>query len=93
MRRIGVDVGGTNTDAALLDGADVVATAKASTTQDTITGIVHSLQLLRQKVTNGKSKVLFWLTEPANDVPTCSALGGSCTCLHGSCYLIVVAQA
>lgn len=40
MLRLGVDVGGTNTDAALLRGAAVVATAKAPTTRDALDGIV-----------------------------------------------------
>ena len=35
-RRIGVDVGGTNTDAALVDGTEVVASVKAPTTDDVI---------------------------------------------------------
>ncbi len=37
MLRIGVDVGGTNTDAALLRGAQVLATIKTGTTAD-VTG-------------------------------------------------------
>ena len=39
MLRIGVDVGGTNTDAALLDGTQVLATVKASTTADVTSGV------------------------------------------------------
>jgi|GEM_PF-31999 len=41
---IGVDVGGTNTDAVLLNGRDVVATAKVSTTEDVTTGIVNAIK-------------------------------------------------
>lgn len=39
MLRIGVDVGGTNTDAALLDGSKVLATVKSSTTADVTSGV------------------------------------------------------
>ncbi len=39
MRRIGVDVGGTNTDAVVIDGAGIVAKAKTATTTDLMTGI------------------------------------------------------
>ncbi|MDP9372352.1 MAG: hydantoinase/oxoprolinase family protein, partial [Chloroflexota bacterium] len=42
--RIGVDVGGTNTDAALLDGRAVLATAKRPTTPDVTAGIVAALE-------------------------------------------------
>ena len=38
--RIGVDVGGTNTDAVLVDGRDVLAEAKTPTTADVTGGIV-----------------------------------------------------
>ena len=41
--RIGVDVGGTNTDAAILDGRAVLATAKRPTTFDVTGGIVAAL--------------------------------------------------
>ena len=43
MRRIGVDVGGTNTDAAVLDGRHVVAAVKAPTTDDVLGGIRAAL--------------------------------------------------
>ncbi|MGI9595859.1 MAG: hydantoinase/oxoprolinase N-terminal domain-containing protein, partial [Acidimicrobiales bacterium] len=42
-RRIGVDVGGTNTDAALVDGRTVVAAAKVPTTDDVLSGIASAL--------------------------------------------------
>jgi N-methylhydantoinase A/oxoprolinase/acetone carboxylase beta subunit len=38
--RLGIDVGGTNTDAALLFGKDVVATAKSYTTPDVRSGVI-----------------------------------------------------
>jgi N-methylhydantoinase A/oxoprolinase/acetone carboxylase beta subunit len=42
--RIGIDVGGTNTDAVLLDGSTVVAAVKSSTTSDVTSGIIASLR-------------------------------------------------
>ena len=42
--RVGIDVGGTNTDAALLDGRAVLATAKRPTTADVTGGIVAALE-------------------------------------------------
>ena len=42
--RIGIDVGGTNTDAVLMDGDRVLAEIKTSTTQDVTAGIVAALR-------------------------------------------------
>lgn len=44
MRRIGIDVGGTNTDAVLLDGDQVVHAVKTPTTADVTTGITTALR-------------------------------------------------
>jgi len=41
--KIGIDVGGTNTDAVVLDGRRVVASVKSPTTQDVTTGILNAL--------------------------------------------------
>ncbi|MEE9298154.1 MAG: hydantoinase/oxoprolinase N-terminal domain-containing protein, partial [Acidimicrobiia bacterium] len=41
--RLGIDVGGTNTDAVLMDGRRVVATLKTPTTEDVSSGIVTAL--------------------------------------------------
>jgi N-methylhydantoinase A/oxoprolinase/acetone carboxylase beta subunit len=46
MRRIGVDVGGTNTDAVLLDGHTVAQAIKTPTTPDVTGGITRALALL-----------------------------------------------
>src|SRR5438067_1623583 len=46
MRRIGIDVGGTNTDAVLLDGARVVHAVKTPTTEDVTGGILAALSRL-----------------------------------------------
>lgn len=46
---IGVDVGGTNTDAVLMDGSQLLGAAKAPTTADVTSGIVAALaELLAQ---------------------------------------------
>ena len=44
MLRIGIDVGGTNTDAVVMDGRTVVASIKAVTTQDVMGGVVAALE-------------------------------------------------
>jgi N-methylhydantoinase A/oxoprolinase/acetone carboxylase beta subunit len=46
MRRIGIDVGGTNTDAVLLEDGRIVHAVKTPTTQDVTGGIVTALDLL-----------------------------------------------
>ncbi len=42
--RIGIDVGGTNTDAALMDGLHVVTACKSPTTADVSSGVVAALR-------------------------------------------------
>ena len=56
MRRIGIDVGGTNTDAVLLEDGRVVHAVKTPTTADVTGGIVSVLDLLFQhpQVTQGR---------------------------------------
>lgn len=44
--RIGVDVGGTNTDAVLVDARDVLAEAKTPTTPDVTAGIATAIRML-----------------------------------------------
>ena len=44
--RIGVDVGGTNTDAVLISGRNVVAAIKRPTSADVVSGIVDAVQTL-----------------------------------------------
>jgi N-methylhydantoinase A/oxoprolinase/acetone carboxylase beta subunit len=43
MIRIGIDVGGTNTDAVVMDGEHVVTSFKAPTSPDVMTGVSQSL--------------------------------------------------
>src|SRR5262249_40270119 len=49
MRRIGIDVGGTNTDAVLLEDGRVVHAVKTPTTPDVTTGIVTALAALTRR--------------------------------------------
>ena len=44
MYRVGIDVGGTNTDAVVLDGKTVLAGVKASTTEDVTSGVIEALE-------------------------------------------------
>lgn len=43
MKRIGIDVGGTNTDAVLIDGQQVVLATKTFTTEDVTSGVRSAL--------------------------------------------------
>lgn len=47
--RIGIDVGGTNTDAVLLDGSTVLAEVKSATSPNVTSGIVEALRGLRAR--------------------------------------------
>lgn len=42
--RIGIDVGGTNTDAVLMDGTDLIAQVKSPTTPDVTSGILTAIE-------------------------------------------------
>jgi N-methylhydantoinase A/oxoprolinase/acetone carboxylase beta subunit len=53
--RIGIDVGGTNTDAALMEGTRVLAVVKTATTPDVTSGIVTALRRLVQD--SGKAQL------------------------------------
>ena len=56
MRRIGIDVGGTNTDAVLLADRQVVRAVKTPTTPDVTTGIVSALaELSANRDVSGKA--------------------------------------
>lgn len=43
MKRIGIDVGGTNTDAVLIDGEKIITSIKVPTTQDVMSGVKAAL--------------------------------------------------
>ncbi|KQS59322.1 hydantoinase subunit beta [Rhizobium sp. Leaf371] len=44
MIRIGIDVGGTNTDAVVMNGTEVIAGVKSATTADVMSGVVNALR-------------------------------------------------
>lgn len=44
MLRIGVDVGGTNTDAVVMDGNSVLSSIKAATTEDVVSGVRTAIE-------------------------------------------------
>lgn len=46
---IGIDVGGTNTDAVLMNGSQVLAAVKESTSEDVTSGIVTAVEQLRSQ--------------------------------------------
>lgn len=46
MKRVGIDVGGTNTDAVLVSDGKVLKSVKSPTTQDVTGGIVEAMKLL-----------------------------------------------
>ena len=52
---VGVDVGGTNTDAVLMDGSNLVGAAKLPTTGDVTSGIIDALtEVLKQLPRDGR---------------------------------------
>lgn len=50
MRRIGIDVGGTNTDAVLVDGSTILGAVKTATTDDVTSGVRTALADLTRTV-------------------------------------------
>ncbi|GFD69509.1 hydantoinase/oxoprolinase family protein [Alteromonas sp. KUL106] len=55
--RIGIDVGGTHTDAVLLDNETILATNKSLTTSDVACGIIESLNALLNKASISASDI------------------------------------
>ncbi|MEZ4416419.1 MAG: hydantoinase/oxoprolinase family protein [Gemmatimonadota bacterium] len=55
MRRIGIDVGGTNTDAVLIEGSEVVRWCKTPTTEDVTQGIRVALATVLEPDQDGGS--------------------------------------
>lgn len=65
--RIGLDVGGTNTDAVIIDGNEVLATAKTATTDDVLDGIVYALKdVLAGQAASAIKAVMLGTTQFAN---------------------------
>jgi N-methylhydantoinase A/oxoprolinase/acetone carboxylase beta subunit len=57
MRRIGIDVGGTNTDAVLIEDERVVAGVKTPTTDDVTGGILNALKDLIAGLAEGAGRI------------------------------------
>ena len=57
MLRIGIDVGGTNTDAVLMDDLKVVQHTKAGTTPDVMSGVLSALDHILSQGAIDRSKV------------------------------------
>ena len=55
--RIGIDVGGTHTDAAIVDGGTVVASYKAVTSMDITSGILEALNAVVDKAQIATSEI------------------------------------
>jgi N-methylhydantoinase A/oxoprolinase/acetone carboxylase beta subunit len=55
--RIGIDVGGTNTDAVLMDGSRVLAEVKTSTTADVTSGIATAMRSLVDQSGIGSERI------------------------------------
>ncbi|NIK61502.1 hydantoinase/oxoprolinase N-terminal domain-containing protein [Kribbella shirazensis] len=67
--RIGIDVGGTNTDAVVLDGREVLAATKTPTTEDVTIGILAALtDVLRDVDTADVSSVFIGTTHFINAI-------------------------
>lgn len=68
--RIGIDVGGTNTDAVVIDGSGAVLNAvKVATTPEPIAGIRESLERVLESVDKTRvTKAMLGTTHPANAI-------------------------
>src|SRR3954467_4899414 len=66
MKRIGIDVGGTNTDAVLLDGEQVAFAMKTPTTADVLTGVRLALEAVAAHGAAGVQAVMIGTTHFVN---------------------------
>lgn len=57
MLRVGIDVGGTHTDAVLLDGDEVISWTKVLTSQDVQSGVMDSLEQVLQDRPGTKASI------------------------------------
>lgn len=55
--RVGIDVGGTNTDAVVLKGKTVLAGVKASTTEDVTSGVIEALKKVIEASSIDRAKI------------------------------------
>lgn len=68
MKRIGIDVGGTNTDAVLLDGDRVAFATKTPTTEDVLTGVRLALEAAAAHGADAVQAVMIGTTHFTNAV-------------------------
>ena len=52
--RLGIDVGGTNTDAVAMDGQTLLARTKVPTTEDVTSGIFSALEEILNQISPGR---------------------------------------
>ena len=57
MYRIGVDVGGTNTDAVVMQGDKILSGVKSETTEDVMTGVFDAVEKALKEAGVDKDKV------------------------------------
>ena len=57
MYRIGIDVGGTNTDAVVMQDEKVLLGVKKPTTEDVMTGVINSLEEVIKETEISKSNI------------------------------------
>ncbi|MFK7861518.1 MAG: hydantoinase/oxoprolinase N-terminal domain-containing protein [Granulosicoccus sp.] len=57
MYRIGIDVGGTNTDAVIMQGDNLLANTKSPTTEDVTSGVVQSLKTVLDETGINKAEI------------------------------------
>lgn len=72
--RLGVDVGGTHTDAVVMQGSTVLAAAKADTTANVLTGILTALRRAVSEAGIGRC-TSFVADNNAARVQTCTSSG------------------
>lgn len=74
LLRIGIDVGGTNTDAVVMQDGDVAAWTKVPTTEDVTSGIVRALGDVLESVNASVAAVMIGTTQFTNAVVQRSGL-------------------
>ena len=87
MIRIGIDVGGTNTDAVAMDGSRVIAGVKAPTTADVMSGVVEALRKVLEAsklAPEAIDVVMIGTTHFTNAVVQRRGLCGACVRRHRS---------
>ena len=70
MYKLGIDVGGTNTDAVIInERREVVAEVKYPTTDDVYDGIIHAIREVLKNSGIQRSEITQAMPSPAKSVP------------------------